>query len=235
MKSLGALPILALAVTIVLARPAGAKSKRNVPAANPATEERSNVEARPERSEFRPRSGFHVNLLGPTGYEYVSGGFAIDATRSLELMVEAGYGEATSSAGGVGVTVTGKRKTTMIAPRARMRFGERHAFVLDGTLGFVRHSVSMDASDFTGTFAYTKSGAVPFAAAGAGYGFRSDGAFRLAVMLGVSSALGSLPTGEAAGTMSPADVEALRVVCEDGFAPLNKAHAYAEVSFGWLF
>ena len=183
----------------------------------------------------RHRIGFHVNALGPTGYDLVSGGFAIEMMPALEMMLDIGGGTANSTEGDATVAVKGSRKTTMGAVRARLWLGGRHAFVIDSALGAVHHSVSMSATEPNGDFAYTKEGTVPFAAAGIGYGFRSDGAFRLAAILGVSSTISSIRSGDATGSLPAAEVANLRAICEDGFAPLSKAHPYGELSLGWLF
>jgi outer membrane protein OmpA-like peptidoglycan-associated protein len=156
--------------------------------------------------------GFHLNLLGPNSY----GGVAI-ATEPcvwwLELSLGVGYREGSVEDTVDGQDVSGDFTAWTVPFRGRFWFSpERSSFLVDAGVGVAMYEITgRDAAgnqnDLGGSYRR------PIGSLGIGYGYRSGGPFRLALLVG--------------GLMHAQPL--------DTFGELSDPRPYGEASFGFLF
>ncbi len=94
------------------------------------------------------------------------------------------------------------------------------------------------AEDANGnTMSYSREGNPLLAIAGVGYGYRSDSAFRLAILVGGVAHLDGLNRfdGDTSAAFDPAEADAVAAEMNDKSNALTDSAAYIEASFGFLF
>ncbi len=181
------------------------------------------------------RIGFHANALGPLGV--VGADFAYQPACWVELAAGLSYDHANADASTTFGRASAGVHIIAVPLRARFWLLRRHSPILDLGLGLVRYDASGSESSLDGQLDYKRTGSVPFAFAGAGYGFRSDGAFRFAVLVGAVAQPGSLDPSDVTTSVgySVIDRAALRGAMDDSTDSLLKPRPWLEASFGWLY
>lgn len=180
--------------------------------------------------------GFHAALEGPRRWFGV--GPAMEVSRLLELSLELGYRSASGDETSGTAHVSGSASVTTILGRARFWLFRHHSLIFDGGLGVAAYNVSMDGSDaFGNALTYRRSGSPLLATAGIGYGYRSDGSFRIAVLVGGMVHSGKLASSTltTSGAFTAADANSLQASSDSTLDELTDPGAYVEVSFGFLF
>lgn len=157
--------------------------------------------------------GFHLNLLGPNSY----GGVAI-ATEPcvwwLELSLGVGYREGSVEDTVGGQDVSGDFTVWTVPFRGRFWFSpQRSSFLLDAGVGAAMYKIT--GRDAAGNVTADLGGSYTRAigSLGIGYGYRFDGPFRLALLVGGLVHAQTLDT----------------------FGELSDPRPYGEASFGFLF
>jgi hypothetical protein len=188
----------------------------------------------------KTRVGPTVSALGPNAL--IGGGVAFQPIRWIELLLWGGYNRAEAS--GTAITSTAEAKISVLTglARARVWLLERHSIVLDTGIGVTNYSMSASGygtSSFNlgDSIQYKRSGTPVMGNIGAGYGFRSNGMFRVSVIMGVILQASKMNTGTVTSSSSftAADREDLRVQLDTIGDDLTKPRPYLEGSFGFLF
>lgn len=203
------------------------------------------VEAVPERAP-EPASaaacperpiGFHLNAIGPAAL--VGADLAYQPRCWIELAIGLGFdhGEAEATGADGLSRATAGINVLSVPARARLWPLRRHSPIFDVGFGVARYDARGNATSAEGQLEYQRTGTVPFAFAGAGYGFRSSGAFRLALLIGGIVQGGALDPSDVTATAGydPADVALLRRDVDRSLDGLLDPRPWFEASFGWLY
>lgn len=181
------------------------------------------------------RIGFHVNALGTVGW--LGGDFAYQPACWLELAAGLTYRHATADANDGLTQVSAGIHVIGVPARARLWMLRRHSPIIDLGLGLVRYESSVSGDDVQGRLDYKRTGTVPMVFAGAGYGYRSEGAFRLALLLGVAAQPGSLDPSDVSTSpgYDPGQRDRIQRELDGVFDTALEPRPWFEASFGWLY
>lgn len=215
------------------APPAAAPSPPSPPPARP--ELPPPPVAAPGRACPSPDTGFHLNLGGPR--TALGAAFAHQPTCWLELALGLGANRLTGTATSASTRADAEIDAAVVPARARFWLGRRHAFLIDAGVGVIAYDARAEVSDAVGGMEYRRTGTPLLGFAGAGYGYRSSGSFRFALLLGGAVQQRALDASEisASGGYSLADALELRAALDDLTDDLVTPTAYLEASFGFLF
>ncbi len=179
--------------------------------------------------------GLHANALGPLVYAGVELAYQPACFLELSLGVGLRYREESATEGGVSAEASG---TVLTLPaRARFWLMPRHSLIFDAGLGLARYGFEGDERAPDYTLHYERTGTLPLLFAGAGYGFRSNGSFRLALLLGAAVQVGELDRSylRVTGSAPAASALATQRELDSIFDAALEPQPYLEASFGWLF
>lgn len=128
----------------------------------------------------------------------------------------------------------------MLTPFARARgwLGENNSLIGEIGVGACRLSVAAEGHDQSkNSLTDTRSALLPLMFAGGGYGYRGDGGFRLAILIGYmqikNAADPSVVT--TTGVFSQADRDSTRKSLDKVTDVLAQSRAYVELDLGWSF
>ena len=185
-----------------------------------------------------PLLGFHLNALGPNAL--VGAAFAVQPICPLELSLGVGYKLRKIDAdASVETTDVEADYSVLTFPlRARVWVMETHSLLFDLGIAYSKYRIDADAEDANGnTMSYSRAGNPFLAIAGVGYGYRSDSAFRLAILVGGVAHINGLNRfdGDTSAAFDPAEADAIAEEMNNESNALTNSAAYVEASFGFLF
>jgi outer membrane protein OmpA-like peptidoglycan-associated protein len=173
--------------------------------------------------------GVAASALGPNAILGAAFAFQPPGVCWFEGQLGLGYNYGTVAT----ARVTAEEHGVPILARGRFWFFDRHSLVLDAGVGTTVYDVEANGGD------YSRVGALFLGSIGAGYGFRSDGPFRLAILAGAIVQAGSLPQGYRAGTIDRAERDQLDYLGDDtigtGFMLWSPIAPYVEATASFLF
>jgi hypothetical protein len=182
------------------------------------------------------RLGFHVFFLGPN--TIAGAEFALEQACWAEGMIGLGYNALTAEAHTPVAKASADGYALSLLGRERFWIFRPHSLVLEvGTVWTHYRMEGTESNLNVGSFRYFRTGSPLGAFAGGGYGYHSDSAFRLAVVVGGLAYFGGLdaPDVETPSGFPASDREALIAAMTEVTDELLDPSVYLEVSVGWLF
>jgi hypothetical protein len=190
----------------------------------------------PDAPHDRVRFGFLGTLLGPSSL--IGGGLSLQPIKLIEVIAWVGYNKATAESNTSSSQASAKITLIPVLARGRFWFHERHSLLLDLGAGINPTSLSASGSDSTGnSIDYKRSGTPVLTTVGLGYGFRTEGGFRLALLGGALIHVNKLgdSTVSTTGAFSTSDRAAIKADLDDVSNNLTKVRAYIELDLGAVF
>lgn len=198
------------------------------------------AEEKPEEGWAESKTGAAVGLLGPNAVVHL--GLELQLNRWFEVLVLGGYNSAKAT-GSTGIS-TAEANIDVITGNARGRFWvlQRHSPILEGGVGFSHYSMNASghgslASNSGDGLEYKRSGMSGIGHIGAGYGFRTNSMFRLAVTFGALFHFNRLDPGSASstGSFTEQDATDLRNTIDQAVDGLFKPRAYLDFTMAFMF
>ncbi len=182
------------------------------------------------------RIGGYLVLAGPVGNYGLSVAYQLLPMLELQAGAVTQSPEASQQSG----TATAHASITAATPFVRGRLWpmRRHNVIAEAGFAAMYYNLQADGSDtFGNSIHYNRSSTVPLAFAGAGYGYRTDVGFRLAVLMGWMQYLGSAggSTVSTTGAFSAQDRADMQKQFDTTTNRMTESRPYVELSAGWVF
>jgi hypothetical protein len=187
-------------------------------------------------SRDRMRFGAFGTLLGPSSL--VGGGLTLQPIKFLEVIAWVGYNSASSDARTSTSQASAKASLVPVLARGRIWIEDKHSLILDFGAGVNPTTLTASGSDTSGnSIDYKRSGTPVLTTVGIGYGYRSAGGFRLALLGGALIHLSKLgeSTVSTTGAFSATDRANLQKDLDDISDKLTRVRAYLELDLGAVF
>lgn len=220
----------------------GAETIASAPEPEPKPEPEPEPEPEPapppkeEAEKCRLMLGFHLNALGPNSWAGAALAASPVCADWLEVSLGAGYGRGSAEVNGQ-FDASADITSFTFPLRARIWLMRTHSLLAELGGVYAMYDISGEEGNNGAPFSYERSGGVFGGLAGVGYGYRSDGPFRLAILVGGLLQFGSLDdsTANADPAIPAAQAAALQAEMDNTTDGLLDLEPYVEASFGFLW
>lgn len=182
----------------------------------------------------KTKYGFAAFAFGPNSLGGAA--FAYQAPKLIESQIGLAYGQSSAEATSAGAHASGTLTAFTFRGNVRFWLFDHHSLIFDLGTGITSYNLSVTGSDNAGnSIDYSRKGSPLFVFGGLGYGYRSQGSFRIAALVGGVVYLQSLNDSSVTttGAFSPADQASIKSSLDS--TAITSPHAYVELSIGFLF